>query len=550
MSRLWPLIRRMRAAAPRPFAIAAILTALVPLAGMALLGLSGWFIAASAIAGLAGLGLTFDFLRPSGGIRMLTMARSASRYGERLVGHDATLRALETLRLQLFAAMARLPLPVLGRLHSAHALNRLTSDIEAVEGLLIRLVFPTIAMGLVLIAGGGMLWALCGWGVALAVIGVNLLAILVLLRLAGPGQRRDAQRQEAALQAIRARTAETMALRADLLIEGRLPRHLHAIEDAITRTDTARAALDQSERRASLATALGPALAAGAAMLAGRDLSAPLLLMSVLIALAMGEALRLMWRGWAERGRITLAARRLTLPEMPQPAAITAPTPLPGPLIELRQLTITRPGGDQPLFAPLDLRLMPGDSIGLQAPSGAGKSTLLLTMAGVLPAAQGQILIAGQRLPLWPEADLRRQMVLVPQRPVLIGGTLAENLALAAPAASRAAMLTALDHVALTPLLAAREGLETRLGAHGAGLSGGETRRLALARAILCQPRILLLDEPTEGLDPEIAKKVLAGLRAALPDCALILASHRETDLQGLRQIVHPVSNPGARVKS
>lgn len=541
---LHPLVGEMRAAAPRAFAFAAILAALVPMAGMALLGLSGWFIAASAAAGLAGLGLTFDFLRPSGFIRLLTMGRSGARYGERLVGHDATLRALEKLRLRLFGDLAAAPLRRLARLHSAETLNRLTADVEAVEGLLIRLVFPIIATAAVLLAGGLVLWLLAGWPAAAIAIACHALALALLLALAVRRTRTAACRHEAALQAMRARGIETLTLRAELLMQGVLPRRLAGVKAAIGRADAARAEQDQAERIATMILSLAPAIAVTGLLLAGRDLAAPVLLMAVLLTLAMAEAPRLLWRGLAELGRIELAARRLA---RIAPAAVVramdedAPAPR-GPALRLRQLTVARSGETHALFAPVDLVLERGQTLAVSAPSGFGKTTLLNVLAGLEAPLAGQVLLLGHPLADWPEAALRSHVTLASQRPALIGGSVADNLRLAAPEASAEDMRAALAHAGLWDTLAPRGGLDVILGDRGRGLSGGEARRLSLARAILRRPAVLLADEPTEGLDAAMAAQVLGGLRAALPEAAIVIVSHRPADLHGLGQILrlHP----------
>ncbi len=540
MTHLGPLVAELRAAAPRAFAGAAILAALVPLAGMALLGLSGWFIAASAAAGLAGLGLTFDFLRPSGFIRFLTMGRSGARYGERLVGHDATLRALEKLRLRLFGALAAAPLRRLVRLHAAEALNRLTSDVEAVEGVLIRLAFPMLATAATLLAGGGVLWLLAGWQAAAIATACHATAVAVLVALAVRRTRTASFRHEAALQALRARSIETLTLRGEMLMQGSLPRRLAGIENAIGRADAARGDQDLAERAAMLVLSLAPALAIGGLLLVARDLAAPLLLMAVLLALAMAEAPRQLWRGLAELGRIQLAARRLDKVAPPPAAgpAVIPPAVAEGPVLILEQLTIARPGGSTALFAPLDLRLDKGRSVAVTAPSGFGKTSLLTVLAGLEAPQGGSILLLGHLLAEWPEAELRRQVTLVPQRPALIGGSIADNLRLAAPDASPADMRDALVRTALWDTLAPRGGLAAVLGERGQGLSGGEVRRLALARAILRRPALLLADEPTEGIDRATAAQVLAGLRAALPETAMLIVSHRAEDLLGLGPIV------------
>lgn len=541
MTRLSPLIRALAATSPRRFAIAAALACLVPLSGMALLGLSGWFVAAAAAAGLAGAGLVFDFFRPSALVRLLSFGRAASRYGERIAGHDATLRALVVLRLRLFRGLAALPPDRLSRLHSAEALNLLTADIEAAEGVLIRLVFPAIASLAALITGGVALWLFAGPQVALAVVAAHLAGVVLLTRLGGRGMRRAARRQEAALQAIRARGAGTLALRADHLMRGELPARLAAVGAAIDRAEAIRADIDRRERQAASVTALTPALAAALVLALGGGLEAPRLLLAVLIALAMAEAPRLLWRGLAERGRMQLAARSLAplLAAPPAPDNRPAPQPRPGPVLRLDQVTVARPGETTALFAPVSLDLAPGDRVGLSAPSGAGKTTLLNAIAGLTAPLAGQISFLGHPHPDWPETALRDRLVLVPQRPALIGGTVADNLALAAPGAPPTAMEAALRAVALWPVLAPRGGLLAPLGEGGAGLSGGESRRLALARAILRAPALLLLDEPTEGLDAATAAEVLDNLAKCLPETAFLIVSHRAEDLQGGGQIVH-----------
>ena len=541
MTRLSPLIRALAATSPRRFAIAAALACLVPLSGMALLGLSGWFVAAAAAAGLAGAGLVFDFFRPSALVRLLSFGRAASRYGERIAGHDATLRALVVLRLRLFRGLAALPQGRLARLHSAEALNLLTADIEAAEGVLIRLVFPAIASLVALLTGGAALWLFAGPLVALAVVAAHLAGLALLAGLGGRGMRRAARRQEAALQAIRARGAGTLALRADHLMRGELAARLAAVGAAIDRAEAVRATIDRRERQAATVAALTAALAAALVLALGGGLEAPRLLLAVLVALAMAEAPRLLWRGLAERGRMELAARSLAplLAAPPPPVARPAPEPQPGPVLRLDRVTVARPGEAAPLFAPVSLALAPGDRLGLSAPSGAGKTTLLNAIAGLTEPLAGQITLLGHPRADWPEAALRDRLALVPQRPALIGGTVADNLALAAPGAAPGAMEAALRAVALWPVLAPRGGLLAPLGEGGAGLSGGESRRLALARAILRAPALLLLDEPTEGLDAATAAEVLDNLAKCLPETAFLIVSHRAEDLQGGGQIVH-----------
>jgi len=138
--------------------------------------------------------------------------------------------------------------------------------------------------------------------------------------------------------------------------------------------------------------------------------------------------------------------------------------------------------------------------------------------------------VGGVSIADWDENALRKAVALLPQRSVLMTGTVAEALRLAAPDSDDATLWQMLDAVQLTDTLDARDGLDTMIGARGEGLSGGEARRLVLARVLLRRPQVLLMDEPTEGLDEATARQVLAGLRRVLPDAAILIAAHRSVE--------------------
>jgi ATP-binding cassette subfamily C protein CydC len=187
----------------------------------------------------------------------------------------------------------------------------------------------------------------------------------------------------------------------------------------------------------------------------------------------------------------------------------------------------------------MSLALEAGQAVVVTGPSGAGKSTLLMQIAGL--DDDQNIFLKGRRPSAWHEADLRDVVAVVPQRSGLIAGTVRDNLSLAGDF-DDAQLWSALAAVALSEDLHARDGLDTRLGEGGAGLSGGQSRRLALARILLKQPEILLLDEPTEGLDAATAEAVLFAIRTQLPDALIIAAMHRGAD--------HPIFDRFVRLPS
>lgn len=541
MKHLWPILRFMWRDQRSSLLRGAALSAVVLAMGAALLGLSGWFITAAAAAGLVGTGATFDVFRPSALVRFLALGRAAARYGERLLTHDSTLRALESLRLRVLGAHLAAPHDRMLRIRGAQALNRLTADIDALDGLPLRLALPTLAGAGVLTLALAVLWWLAGPVLALWITGGYALGALWVARTALRRMLTLSRRAEMAAQAFRARLIDMVRARGDLAVYGRLETQLQAVHLAEDRRFALRAALNRAERRAGLALSLvvtlvaSGALAIGLAAAQAGTLAAALAAMAFFAALALAEVLAPLRRAVADFGRMADAARRVgrDLGAVP----VTEGADRLGVLdLVVQDLRLARAGGGT-LVNGLSLTLIPGDTVAVTGPSGSGKSTLLLALAGLLPLGAGQVHLGGLALGDWSEAALRDVLTFLPQRSALMAGTVAEALGLSG-ASAEADHWAALHAVRLDEVIAAKGGLAARIGPRGTGLSGGEGRRLALARALLRRPQVLLLDEPTEGLDDPTARAVLAGIRAFLPDAAILIAAHRSAEIDFADQIV------------
>lgn len=511
-----------------------ILAMFTVLAGMGLLGLSGWFIAATAIAGLAvATAPLFDVFMPSAGIRLLALGRTAARYGERLFTHDAVLAALAQLREQLFRGLAA-GAQGRGRLrYPARALFRLTADLDALESLFLRGLVPGCgALGAALLSGAFL---------GLSAPGLGLIAVLWLLAVGvgtagwlGLAARAPSQRRALALERLRAQAVDLVSGQTELVMAGRLRAQCDSLARADRRLARADRRLNRLELRAGALHGVLGSLTLALALLgvaslaqAGR-MDIPLAALVLLVALGAMEPFAALRRGALEAGRTWLAARRLSAP-LAQAQTPAAPAALPDDqtvALQLEQVRVRHPGSHVDALQGLSLSVAAGERVALIGPSGAGKSTVLALVLGELGEAGGAAAQAG-RVRSRPHAWLG-------QRTDLFRGSLRENLRLAAPGADDATLWDALQAAGLAAEVRALPlALSTRLGEDGLGLSGGQLRRLALARLLL-QPRPLwLLDEPTDALDAATAAEVLRRLDERGAGRAWLMATHlrREAEL-------------------
>jgi ATP-binding cassette subfamily C protein CydC len=507
--------------APRQLALGAAMAALTVLAGMALLGLSGWFITATAIAGASvGTALMFDVFVPSAGIRLLALGRTASRYGERLVTHDATFAALADLRERLFRGWSRPDAARRLLARPARLLFRLTADIDALESLYLRLLVPAVAAsGAALLAGavlGAMHFGL-GIGIAVWLIGAGLGIASFVARRAQPAAVRRAH----AIESLRQRTVDLVAGQSDLAMAGRLGAQCEAMARADDRLARADLALNRLETRAGLAYSLAGTLTLVAVLLAaGRlvergTIGVPAAALALLVALTATEPFAALRRGAMEAGRTWLAVRRLA-PRMAAGQAVSPAVEARDPAtsaLRLDRVCAAYPGSRVAQLQDVSLHIEAGERVALIGASGAGKSTLLAVLAGELAPRSGRVQAPAH--------------CLLTQRTELFQDSLRDNLRLAAPAAGDARLWEVLEAAGLAAdIRATARVLDTPLGEGGLGLSGGQSRRLALARLLLRDVPLWLLDEATEALDADIAHDVLRRVATQAEGRTLIVATH------------------------
>ncbi len=492
--------------------LAAAAGAVVTVAAVCLLGLSGWFITGAAFAGAAGAAAaqSFNYMMPSAIIRLLAILRTGGRYVERVAGHEAALKALARLRPQLFRAIADGPPETALGLSSGEMSARLVQDVDAIQTLFVRRSVPvSLGAGAVAaIALASLATPLAGLALLLSMASACIGGVVIARRLAEPAGRAA----QMAVGALKDRLAALEAVTPELKAYG-LERW--AVEQAATAAadhDRAQIALTEAAGWMAAWQAVAVAVAVALVVPASAGAALPLTALAALAAIMGIEAAGGLVAALHQNGAAAQALARLDAalpdvateyPRKPQDDAVA--------LI----------GAGDPLSPPARL--------GLFGPSGVGKTTLVERLIGLRPALADEMRIGGVDIADIAPRDRRALFAYAAQDVRLLDGSVRDNLRLAGPA-DAAAMWRALDDAGLAARIMAEPlGLDAPVGSNGERLSGGERRRLNLARAYLRDAPWLVLDEPTEGLDAATEAHVLAALdrRLAERGQGLILISHR-----------------------
>ncbi|RPD85834.1 thiol reductant ABC exporter subunit CydC [Luteimonas sp. 100069] len=501
-------------------------------AGIGLLGLSGGFLTAAALTyGTLG---SFNFFSPSAGIRGLTLARIVSRYLEKLLGHDTMLRIARDLRSWFFARALRLSPAQLGRLRTGDLLARLLDDIDAVDGLLLRATGPLLALlGIGLLGLGVVAWLHPPSGVWLALV-AGALALVVPARVAW---RREAVEAERAQRrgALRARLHELYEGRNDLAALDATAAWLARVAD-----DADEVARIERARRRRLADAQvlhGGIAAVGllgllwsvATGVTTAGLPAPHAAAIFFIAIGLFEA----WAGAGLAWQALRAARasitRLDAVAGAAPAVADPPEPVPVPergALRFEDVTFAWTAEAPPVLDGLALTIASGERVAISGDSGAGKSTLSALVLRSADAQSGRVTWGGVDLRAMAQADWYARIGWLPQNAPVFAGRVRDNLGFGAPHADDAAMWAMLAQVRLRAWAERIGGLDAWIGESGATMSAGQARRLALARALLRDAPLIVLDEPTEGLDHDTADGLLRELPDLLVGRSLLLITH------------------------
>ncbi len=523
-----------------------IFAALVTLvANIGLLATAGWFIAAMAVAGASGTAI--NYFTPAALIRAFAIARSAGRYLERLVTHEATFRLLAGLRVWFFEHLEPLAPARLQQTRSGDLLSRIRADIDCLDNLYLRLLLPILVA--VLGAGAAVAFlALYSGALAVLALAGLLLAGLVLPALVQRLGAPPSARQVETAAALRTAAVDGLQGMAELTVYGQAQRQSRAIAALST------AWVADQRRLASLngLSLAGAGLLANLTLWGGLIILVPLvglgridgpeLTMLAFVLLACFEAVAPLPPAFRSLGAILAATRRLlalidTEPAVPEPSA---PAALP-PRLDLVFDTVSlRYQPDAPwALQDVSFAVRAGERVALIGPSGSGKSSVINLLLRFWDYQGGCITLGGVDIRTVSGQDIRRQVAVVSQHGHLFNTSIRENLLLARPGATPEQLEQACAAAQIQELIASLpQGYDTPVGEAGLRLSGGQARRLLIARAVLRDAPILVLDEPTEGLDSATARSLMTAIQTLMAGRTVLLVSHRAADLAGMDRII------------
>ncbi|UVC30666.1 cysteine/glutathione ABC transporter ATP-binding protein/permease CydC [Pantoea sp. SOD02] len=543
MNDLLPFLR-LFSRHPWRLGLGVVLAIITLLASIGLLTLSGWFLAASSLAGVAGL-YTFNYMLPAAGVRGAAITRTAARYFERLVSHDATFRVLQHLRVFTFGKVIALAPEQLARFRQGELLNRFVSDVDTLDHLYLRVISPLIGAAVVIVVVTCGL-ALLDVPLALLLGGIMLLTLLLMpplfWRLGTSAGHQIAQHQAS----WRMQLTQWITGLSELKIYG--AAHMWRAQ-----LDSEELNWQQAQRRQHRLQALAQSLLlviSGATVtlllwisandVGGNSAPGAFIALFVFCGLAAFEALAPVAGAFLPLSQVTSAAKRVQ-EIIEQPAAIRFPnakiSSASGISLKMENISFSYPQRPEPVLQNFSLSLNAGEHLALLGPTGCGKSSLLALITRGWEAQQGSISLNDSDIALWDEASLRSRISVVTQRVHLFSQTLRDNLLLAKPDASDEQLVDALNKVGLAHLAEHNEGLNAWMGDGGRPLSGGELRRLAIARALLHDCDLWLLDEPTEGLDASTEQQILTLLQHVTRGKTLIMVTHRLSGLDAMDRI-------------
>jgi ATP-binding cassette, subfamily C, bacterial CydC len=519
-------------------ALGMLLALVTLLSSLFLLSLSGWFLAATAFAGIAGL-YTFNYMLPAAGVRGAAILRTAARYAERLVSHNTTFKLLAFLRILAFKKIV--PLSSRQRQHyqKADLLNRFIADIDHLDHVYLKLLSPFITGFIAIIV---LFLGLSPFNLSLAILISTVLLLTLIMTPIYFYQAGKTTGQQLAQQKsdYRQHVVSYLQGQAELTIFDAREQFRQQLDQAENRW------LQNQQQQARLASLAQSWIIIIIGLLTSFVLylsisgitftQPPIIALFVFICLSCAEILAPIPNAFIYLSHVIASAKRIgelfnQQPDIDYPS--TSPIEITtAPKLQLTDVTFTYPQQQIATINQLCWDINAGEHIALIGKTGCGKSTILKLITRTWEANQGQITINDVNLRDFSESSLRNFMAVIPQRIDIFNDTLRNNLLIGNPSATDQQLIEVLTLVGLEKLLASENGLTLWLGENGRALSGGEKRRIGIARALLHDAPLVLMDEPTESLDNETEQQIIALIRQIYTNKTLIMVTHRLTEHQ------------------
>ena len=528
-----------------------LLATITVLANVGLLAISGWFLASMAAAGIAGVQM--NYFTPAGTIRFLAIVRTASRYAERLVTHNATFLLLSEIRVNMFATLSKLNNVDLAMSRSADLLNRLQNDVDALDKFYLNVLMP---MMVALLSVPIILLFMSAYNANVALIcfmGILLIGVVIPALLSASLTKNSHKETHLSAQ-LRAELSDTLTGLRELSI-------YQARTQQLNKCDRLNEQYNQQlfVRHKALANADGlTLLIVQMAMLASIVTIAPLvytnsmvnveLAMLTLFVLASFESVLLLPNAFIELPNVLKAAERLfTLQDKASDqsnnCSALIDTQFDKNNIALTLNNISYKYDEHNALNNVSFMLKSRQKVAIVGRSGSGKTTLVNLLTGLWPLQQGSITLGdhnnAQDLHSLSSDSRANVINILAQQHHIFDGTLSENLRYAKPSATKEEMLEAINLAQLEPWFnELQEGLKTRLGTGGRSVSQGQSRRIAIAQALLQNPAILVLDEPTEGLDNQSKQTVMNAIMHVMSDASVLTITHDPALLAQMDNII------------
>ncbi|AIJ31237.1 heme ABC transporter ATP-binding protein/permease CydC [Actinobacillus suis] len=517
-------------------------------ASIGLLSLSGWFLSASFLAGSA---VIFNFFYPSSGVRGLAIGRTISRYFERLVTHDATFRVLANLRVTVFRKLIPLSPSGLNRFRNSELLNRLVADVDTLDTLYLNLISPFVS-AIMLIAFMGIGLSFVSPLLALIICGALTALLMIFPALFYRLGQKSGTKVIQARANYRSQFIEWIQMHAEFLLFG-------VVTQASNKLNQTEKEWLNAQSKESQLTGLSNALlnfangilvcvviylASTAINVPSADYPEALIALVVFCVMASAEILMPIGLAFLHLGQVITAAERLNEITEQQPLVNFGnkndwqKTDQNRPLVKFESVTFAYPNRVEPVLQNISFEIFAGQKVAILGKTGSGKSTIFQLINRNYDPTSGQIWLNSCNIADYTESSLRQHIVTLSQRVHIFNSSLRDNLLLGNNQATDPQLVNVLDQVGLSYLLD-EQGLDLWLGEGGRPLSGGEQRRLGLARLLVSQAEIVLLDEPTEGLDRETEQQILALIFTHCQNRTLLMITHRLHGLDKFDKLYH-----------